>query len=152
MRWVIAAVALVIAGAAAAQPARHYDLYIQDPGGEAPEIYALVAGNRSAAIEVRACGDVTFSLNPHALVADLRAQRRSRDDTVIVVSGRNSRTELGPCSADESPEAGEPQEDDYDGGLVVIENMSASQTRRTVRTLDAAPESVREQMLSAVGL
>lgn len=152
MRWVIAAVALVIAGAAAAQPVRHYDLYIYDAGGDAADVYAIAAGNRSASLEVRGCGDVTLDLNAQALVADLRAQRRTRDDTVIVISGRNSRTELGPCAADTTDDGDEQYEGVDDGGLVVIENMSASQARRTLRTLDAAPADIREQMLSAVGL
>jgi len=148
MRWVIAAVVLVIAGVAAAQPVRHYDLYIYDPPAGGTDIYALTAGSRMAAIEVRGCGDVSVVQHPQALVEDLRAQRRNRDDTVIVISGRNSRTELGPCTPDDYDDV----EEDYDGGLVVIQNMSASQARRTMRTLDAAPESLREQMLSAVGL
>lgn len=153
MRWVIAAVALIVAGVAAAQPVRRYDLYIYNPGGDAADVYAIAAGYRSAALEVRGCGDVTLDLNPQTLIADLRAQRRIRDDTVIVISGRNSRTELGPCAADVADEQDDDDDDRLDdGGLVVIENMSASQARRTLRTLDAAPEAIREQMLDAVGL
>jgi hypothetical protein len=148
MRWVFAAMALAIAGVAAAQPVRHYDLYIFDPGNDGAELYAIAAGSRAVALEVRGCGDVSLLDDPRAVVADLRARREwDEDNTFVVITGRNSRTELGPCGENE-PEA----EDDDEPSLVIIENMSASQARRTLRTLDAAPESVREQMLDAVGL
>lgn len=154
MRWAVAALVLMIAGAAVAQPARRYDLYIFS-AGDGREIYAVAAGNgRATALEVRGCGDVSLIGEASETVQDMRARRRRDDNNVIVVHGRNSRTELGPCGQDEIPDDldEEVEADDDPTSLVIIENMSPSQTRNTLRTLDAAPVAIRERMIADLGL
>lgn len=154
MRWAIAALVVMIAGVAVAQPSRRYDLYIFDTG-DGREIYAVTApAGRATALEVRGCGDVSLIGEVTETVHELRALRAQRDDNVIIVSGRNSRTELGPCGADEEPDdIDEPAElEDDVTSLVIIEDMSPSQARRTLRTLDAAPVAIRERMLADLGL
>jgi hypothetical protein len=153
MRWALAALVVMIAGVAVAQPSRRYDLYIFDTG-DGREIYAVGAAGRASALEVRGCGDVSLIAEAAEMVRELRARRTRDDDNVIIVHGRNSRTELGPCGADEDPEEldEEAQREDEATSLVVIENMSPSQTRNTLRTLDAAPVAIRERMIADLGL
>jgi hypothetical protein len=153
MRWAIAALVVMIAGVAVAQPSRRYDLYIFDTG-DGREIYAVAAAGRASALEVRGCGDVSLIAEAEEMVHELRVRRARDDDNVIIVHGRNSRTELGPCGADEDPENldEEAQREDDATSLVVIENMSPSQTRNTLRTLDAAPVAIRERMIADLGL
>jgi hypothetical protein len=152
MRWALAAVAVMIAGAAAAQPARRYDLFIFDTG-DGREIYAVSAAGRAVAVEVRGCGDVSLIGEASEMVRELRSRRANGDDNVIVVRGRGSRTELGPCGAEEMEEDEhvDPVDEDQTS-LVIIENMSPSQTRTTLRTLDAAPVAIRERMIADLGL
>jgi hypothetical protein len=158
MRWAIAAVALLIAGVAAAQPLRRYDVYLYDPG-DGREIYAFAAAGRAAAVEVRGCGDVSLIGDAATLVREMRALRRT-DENVITVSGRGSHTELGPCGAvEEEVDAADEQfeVDDYlhqepETSLVILEDMSPTQTRDLVRSMDAASVAVREQLLVQLGL
>ncbi|QGZ94444.1 hypothetical protein [Terricaulis silvestris] len=153
MRWALAALVVMIAGVAVAQPSRRYDLYIFDTG-DGREIYAVAAAGRASALEVRGCGDVSLIAEAAEMVHELRVRRARDDDNVIIVHGRNSRTELGPCGADEDSENldEEAQREDDATSLVVIENMSPSQTRNTLRTLDAAPVAIRERMIADLGL
>jgi hypothetical protein len=153
MRWALAALVVMIAGVAVAQPSRRYDLYIFDTG-DGREIYAVGAAGRASALEVRGCGDVSLIAEAADMVRELRLRRTRDDDNVIIVHGRNSRTELGPCGADEDPENLDEaaQREDDATSLVVIEDMSPSQTRNTLRTLDAAPVAIRERMIADLGL
>ncbi len=152
MRWAIAALVVMIAGVAVAQPSRRYDLYIFDTG-DGREIYAVSAAGRASALEVRGCGDVSLIAEAEEMVRELRARRGRDDDNVTFVHGRNSRTELGPCGAEEmsEDEHDDPNDEDHTS-LVVIEDMSPSQTRNTLRTLDAAPVAIRERMIADLGL
>lgn len=152
MRWALAALVLMIAGAAVAQPSRQYDLYVFDTG-DGREIYAVAAAGRATALEVRGCGDVSLIGEPAETVREMRALRARRGDNVVVVSGRNSRTELGPCGAEDMPEDEDEESADRDPtSLVIVENMSPAQTRNTLRTLDAAPVAIRERMIADLGL
>jgi hypothetical protein len=152
MRWAIAALAVMIAGVAVAQPSRRYDLYIFDTG-DGREIYAVGAAGRASALEVRGCGDVSLIAEAAEMVQELRARRARDDENVITIRDRNSRTVLGPCGAEELDDI----DDDSDGvahetSLVIIEDMSPSKTRNTLRTLDAAPVAIRERMIADLGL
>ena len=153
MRWAIAALVVMIAGVAVAQPSRRYDLYIFDTGDDR-EIYAVAAAGRASALEVRGCGDVSLIAEAAEMVHELRARRVRDDDNVVVIHNRSSRTELGPCGAEEESDE---IDDDGDGvadepSLVILENMSPSQIRNTLRTLDAAPVAIRERMIADLGL
>jgi hypothetical protein len=149
MRWALAALVVMIAGVAVAQPSRRYDLYIFDTG-DGREIYAVSAAGRASALEVRGCGDVSLIAEAAETVHELRQRRARDDDNVIIIHDRSSRTELGPCGAEELDE--EAQREDEATSLVVIENMSPAQTRNTLRTLDAAPVAIRERMIADLGL
>ena len=153
MRWALAALVVMIAGVAVAQPSRRYDLYIFDTG-DGREIYAVAAAGRASALEVRGCGDVSLIAEAVEMVRELRERRARDDNNVIIVHGRSSRTELGPCGGDEIPEDldEEAQREDDATSLVIIENMSPAQTRNTLRTLDAAPVAIRERMIADLGL
>jgi hypothetical protein len=162
MRWALAAVFILVAGVAAAQPLRRYDAYIYDPG-DGREIYAFAGGDRAAALEVRSCGDVSIIAEARDLVRELRTQRARDADNdnlhIITISGRRGRTELGPCGAEPEEEDLEdtmdPEdfaEDADDLSIVIIEDLSAARTRNLVRSLDAAPEPIREQVLVLLGL
>jgi hypothetical protein len=153
MRWALAALVVMIAGVAVAQPSRRYDLYIFDTG-DGREIYAVSAAGRASALEVRGCGDVSLIAEAADIVRELRVRRARDDDNVIIVHSRNSRTELGPCGIDEMPEDldEEAEVDEDPTSLVIIENMSPAQTRNTLRTLDAAPVPIRERMIADLGL
>jgi hypothetical protein len=156
MRWAIAAVAVLVAGVAVAQPARHYDVYLYDPG-DGREIYAFGALGRAAAVEVRGCGDVRIIAEARDLVRELRA-RRIRDDNSVVTMRSSDGVELGPCGQrdpeeeDELAIEAELEANEPATSLVIIQDLSPAQTRATVRSMDAAPIAVREQVLAQLGL
>ena len=151
MRWAIAALVILIAGAAAAQPARRYDLYILDTA-DGREIYAVAAAGRATAIEVRGCGDVSVIAEPTEIVSEMRTRRARDVDDVIVVGGRHSRIELGHCGVDETSPDYEDPADEPSTFLVVAEDMSPTQIRHALRSLDAAPVAIRERMMADLGL
>ena len=77
----------------------------------------------------------------------MSTRRHAQDVSVVTVSGRGSHVDLASCPPDE--EVDEPNERD---SLVVVENMTGTQMRRIVQTLDAAPDDVRTQIIATLGL
>lgn len=153
MRSAVVAVLILIGGAAAAlaQPGRPYEVYILDPVGDGPETYAFYAPGRVAALEARGCGDSTMISDAAAVLQQMRERRRRDHDSIIHIDGRGSRVELGWCGQDDEGEDGEEEIDDLDT-LVVIDGLNATQMRRLVRSLDAASETTREDLLIRLGL
>ena len=146
MRLAIAAAAILLAACSAdAQQIRRYDFYIYNPSG-GPDVYAVEGGGRMAAVEVRGCGDASLAPDPAATIARMHALRAREGMNVVTVIGEGSRTYIGRCSPDDF--AG----DGSDESMVVIQGANAAQTRRTIRTLEAAPSSVREEMIAALHL
>jgi hypothetical protein len=151
MRMAFVAVFILIAGAAAAlaQPGRPYEIYILDPAGDGAETYAFAGPGRAAALEVRGCGDSALIGDAAPVLEQMRTRRRRDDDSVIHIEGRRSRIELGWCDQDD-----DDNEEDVDelDSLVVIDGLNATQMRRIVRGMDAAPEATREDLLVRLGL
>ena len=147
MRLAIAAAAILLAACSAdAQQMRRYDFYIYTPSG-GPEVYAVEGAGRMAAVEVRGCGNARLVPDPAATVAQMHALRAREDMNVVTVIGEGSRTYIGQCSQEKyEGEAGDGD------AIVVIQGASAAQTRRTIRTLEAAPQAVREQMIADLQL
>lgn len=148
MRTVLFAIVFLVACSSEALSETRYDVYIFQPRGGGPEIYAFSGGQNAAALEVRACGDVSLLPDAAAVAAQLSVRRADPDTDVVTVVSRGSRTYLGPCDAHE-PEEPEDVEHAVDDGdnLVVIEDASARQTRAMIRSLDAAPSDVRNQIV-----
>lgn len=149
MRTVFVAMLFLAACSGVAQSETRYDLYIFQARGDAPEIYAFASADAAVAVEVRGCNDVRLLPNAAAVASDLSARRGAVDTSVVTISARGSRVELNGCSVEE--EGDDEHADDRDS-LVVVENASARQMRRMVQSLDAAPVSVREQIISTLGL
>ena len=147
MRTVFVAMLVLAACSGTAQSQTRYDLYIFEPSSGSPETYLFAGGNAVSAIEVRGCGDVTVLPDARAVASNLNAHRHARDISVVEVSGRGAHVDLSSCSSEE--EGDDTNERD---SLVVVENMTGAQMRRIVRTLDAAPEDVRGQIISTLGL
>lgn len=146
MRTVFIAIVMLAACSGAAQSQTRYDLYIFQPRGDGPETYVFAAGNLVTAVEVRGCGDVSLLPNASAVASNLNTRRYADDVSVVTVSGRGAHVDLASCPPDE---VDEPNERD---SLVVVENMTGRQMRRIVATLDAAPDDVRGQIISTLGL
>lgn len=153
MRMAFVAVFILIAGAAAAiaQPGRPYEIYILDPAGAGPEIYAFAAPGRVAAFETRGCGDSTAISDAAAVLQQMRERRRRDQGSIIHIEGRGSRIELGWCDQDDDDDDHDEEIDDLDT-LVVIDGLNASQMRRIVRDMDAASQAAREDVLVRLGL
>jgi hypothetical protein len=153
MRSAIVAVIILIGGAAAAmaQPGRPYEIYILDPVGEGPDTYAFAGPGRAVALEARGCGDATLIGDAAPVLQQMRERRRRDDDSIIHIEGRGSRVELGWCDQDDDDDDHEEAFDDLDT-LVVIDGLNASQMRRIVRDMDAAPEAMRQDVLVRLGL
>lgn len=133
--------------AAQAQPACAYDLYIYQPVDGA-EIYAVAGAGGAAAVEVRGCGDARLLPEARAVAARLDALRARHDGlNLVTIDGPGSRTEIGRCAPGHFERAR-----DGDDNLVLVRGASASQMRRTIATLDAAPRPLREAMIAAAGL
>ncbi|MEQ1490155.1 MAG: hypothetical protein ABL932_06345 [Terricaulis sp.] len=147
MRTMFIATLLLAACSGTAQSQTRYDLYIFEPRGGGAETYVFAGGNAVSAVEVRGCGDVSVLPDASAVASNLSARRHAEDVSVVTVSGRRSHVDLASCSPDE--ESDEPNERD---SLVVVENMTGTQMRRIVQTLDAAPEDVRSQIIATLGL
>lgn len=148
MRTVLFAILVLAACSGTAQSQTRYDLYIFEPqGGGGPQTYVFAGGNAVSALEVRGCGDVSVLPDARAVASNLSARRHAEDVSVVTVSGRGAHVDLSSCSPEE--ESDEPNERD---SLVVVENMTGTQIRRIVRTLDAAPEDVRGQIIATLGL
>jgi hypothetical protein len=127
-----------------------YDVYILQPRDGA-SVYAFASDQNAAALEVRGCGDVRVLTGARAIVDQMRDRRGAENVSVVTVVARGSRTNLGPCGEDEADEDQEQGANDSDT-LVVIEHATASQLRSMIRTLDAAPASVRQQLMISLGL
>lgn len=151
MRIALAALAM-FAGCSSAQAACRYDLYIYQPAN-GPEVYAVAGEGRAVALEVRGCGDASLLPDAAALVARLQARREGHQMNVVRVEGRGSRTYLDSCSGDDHDED-EDEEDagEHEDNLVVVEGAGAAQMRRTLQTLGAAPQELREQMIDTLAL
>ena len=149
MRTALTAILFLAACSGTAQSDTRYDVYIFEPRDGGPEIYAFSGGQRAVAIEVRGCGDVRILPDAGAVASQLSARRSAPDTSVVTVEGRGSRTYLGPCEASDFDH--EPSADD-DDSLVVIEDVSARQTRAIIRSFDAAPSDVRNQIIETLGL
>lgn len=147
MRTVLFAMLVLAACSGTAQSQTRYDLYIFEPSSGSPETYVFAGGNAVSAVEVRGCGDVSVLPDARAVASNLNARRHTDDVSVVTVSGRGAHVDLSSCSPQE--EGDEPNERD---SLVVVENMTGTQMRRIVRTLDAAPEDVRGQIIATLGL
>ncbi|MEQ1818810.1 MAG: hypothetical protein ABL871_09380 [Terricaulis sp.] len=147
MRTVLFAILVLAACSGTAQSQTRYDLYIFQPRDNGPETYVFAGGNAVSAVEVRGCGDVSMLADASAVASNLSARRHADDVSVVTVSGRGSHVDLSSCPPDE--EFDEPNERD---NLVVVENMTGAQMRRIVRTLDAAPDNVRGQIIATLGL
>lgn len=137
------------AGIAVALPRSAGHAYILDTV-EGHSVYAFVVGDRAAAARVDGCTGQLLS-SPHQIVADLRA-RASREDTeerfnVVTVEGGG--VHFGPCGA---RDADEDAEDDPQDTLVVIEDISARQTRRLINELQALSAADRAAMLETLEL
>ncbi len=145
MRTVFIAMLVLAACSGTAQSQTRYDLYIFEPQGGGPETYVFAGGNAVSALEVRGCGDVSVLPDARAVASNLNARRHTDVVSVVTVSGRGAHVDLSSCSSEED----EPNERD---SLVVVENMTGTQIRRIVRTLDAAPEDVRGQIIATLGL
>ena len=146
MRLAIAAAAIVLAACSAdAQQMRRYDFYIYVPGS-GPQVYAVEGAGRMAAVEVRGCGDAQLAPDPRATLAHMRELTRREGVHSVIVIGEGSHTYIGNCSPAEF------EGDASDEAMVVIVGASAAQTRRTIRTLEAAPQSVREEMIAVLQL
>jgi hypothetical protein len=156
MRIGLIAIVLVMACSGTALSDTRYDVYIWQPHDGGPSTYAFAGGQRAAALEVRACGDVRLLPDASAVAARLSALRTAPDTDVVTVIARGSRTYLGPCgeSGEEDDTDAEDDENAADTGdnLVVIEDASARQTRAMIRSLDAAPPEVRDELIAALGL
>ena len=150
MRALLFSVVLLTACSATAQATPFYDVYIlQPPHGAA--IYAFAGDRRSAALEVRSCGDVRVLSDAQTIVDQLRDRREVDGVSVVTVIARGSRTYLGPCGEDD-PEEDQEHDVDEEETLVVIERATASQLRSMIQSLDAAPASVRQDLISSLGL
>ncbi|MCX7356535.1 MAG: hypothetical protein NT015_00060 [Alphaproteobacteria bacterium] len=147
MRTVLFAIVVLAACSGTAQSQTRYDLYIFEPHGGGPQTYVFTGGNAASAVEVRGCGDVHVLPDARAVAASLSARRHAQDVSVVTVSARGSRVDLDSCPPDE--EGDEPNEHD---SLVVVENANASQMRRMIQSLDAAPSDVRSQISATLGL
>lgn len=147
MRTVLFAIMALAACFGTAQSQTRYDLYIFEPQGGGPQTYAFVGGDAVYAVEVRGCGDVRVLPDARAVASSLSARRHAQDVSVVTVAARGSRVDLGNCPLDE--EIDEPNEHD---SLVVVENATASQMRRMIQSLDAAPSDVRAQISATLGL
>jgi hypothetical protein len=142
MRCCAIIAAAVLSGCSAgAQAACTYDFYIYSPGA-GDDIYAVAGEGRTAAVSVRRCGEASLMQDAAAAVAQIEARRPHT--SVVTVAGPGSRTQLGPCADDRGDEGGE--------SLVIVERASARQVERIIRTLDAAPPSVRAQMIETLEL
>lgn len=147
MRTVFIAMLVLAACSGTAQSQTRYDLYIYEARTGSPETYVFAGGNAVSAIEVRGCGDVSVLPDARAVASSLNARRHADDLSVVTVSGRGAHVDLSKCSGNE--EADVTNERD---SLVVVENMTGTQMRRIVATLDAAPEDVRTQIIATLGL
>jgi hypothetical protein len=147
MRTAIAALALLTGCSASAQACR-YNLYIYNPADGGAAVYAIAGGGRSAAVEVRGCGDANLLPDSDAVVARLQALQRADQIDLVTVQGPGSRTILASCPADDHDD----EEQDNEDNLVVVEDATPAQMRRTLQTLDAAPRALREQLIAAAGL
>lgn len=152
MRIALTALAMFAGCSSAAQAACRYDLYIYQPAN-GPDVYAVAGEGRAAAIEVRGCGDASLLPDAAGFVERLRARRQAHDMNVVRVEGRGSRTYLDSCSGGDHDED-EDEEDagDREDNLVVVEGAGAAQMRRTLQTLGAAPQDLREQMIDTLAL
>lgn len=153
MRTVLTAILFLAACSSNAQSETRYDVYILEPRDGGADIYAFSGGRSAVALAVRGCGDVALLPDAAAVTAQLSARRADPNTDVITIIARGSRTDLGSC---ESAEPDEPDDeehiaDDADN-LVVIEDASARQTRAMIRSLDAAPSEVRDQIIATLGL
>lgn len=153
MRTILTALVFLAACSGVAQSETRYDLYIFQPRDDGPSTYAFSGGNNAVALEVRGCGDVRLLPNAPAVASDLSARRGGSETSVVTIAGRGSRTYLGPCAGDEDEdeEAAEDEGDRRDS-LVVIEDVSAREMRRLIRSLDAAPSDVRQEIIATLGL
>ena len=147
MRTVFIAMLFLAACSGTAQSQTRYDLYIFQPRGGGPQTYVFAGGNAVSALEVRGCGDVSLLPDAHAAVSNVSARRHAEDIGVVTVSGRGSRVDLASCPSDD--EGDQPNERD---SLVVVENVTGTQMRRMIQSLDAAPEDVRGQIIETLGL
>jgi hypothetical protein len=147
MRVVLIAILFLASCSGSAQSETRYDVYIFQPRDGGPETYAFSGGQRAVALEVRGCGDVRLLSDAGAVASQLSARRSAPNTSVVTVVARGSRTYLGPCEADDFD-----QQADEDDNLVVIENASARQTRSMIRSLDAAPSDVRQEIIATLGL
>lgn len=147
MRTVFVAMLMLAACSGAAQSQTRYDLYIFQPRDGGAQTYVFAGGNAVSAVEVRGCGDVSVLTDAAAVASTLSTRRHAQDVSVVTVSGRGSHVDLASCPPDE--EVDEPNERD---SLVVVENMTGTQMRRIVQTLDAAPDDVRTQITATLGL
>ncbi|MGD9979571.1 MAG: hypothetical protein AB7H66_03180 [Hyphomonadaceae bacterium] len=114
------------------------------------------AASVAAALEVRGCGDVLVLPDAGAVASRLSALRSAPTTDVVTVIARGSRTYLGPCGEGDEEDDADAEDDesvaDTGDNLVVIEDASARQTRAMIRSLDAAPREVREELIAALGL
>ena len=147
MRTIFIAMLALAACSGAAQSQTRYELYVFAPRGGGSEIYVFASGDAVAAVEVRGCGDVQVLPDARAVAADMNARRHADEVSVVTVSARGSRVDLGSCPPGEAGD--EPSERD---SLVVVENATAAQMRRMIESLDAAPEDVRSQINATLGL
>jgi len=146
MRTMFIAMLMLAACSGTAQSQTRYDLYIYEPHGGGPQTYVFAGGNAISAVEVRGCGDVRVLSDARAAASQVTARRHSDDVSVVTVSGRGSRVDLSSCPPDE------PDEPNDRDSLVVVENVTATQMRRMVQSLDAAPDDVRGQIIATLGL
>ena len=151
MRILAALAVFAFIGCAAAQPRGQYDLYISNPDN-GPDVYAFTGAGHAVAVEIRGCGDVRLIANPETVVSTLRS--RTGDDVTRIRVGGGDDTQIGMCDGDEDHDADKDEEaDEHDrDSIVIIEHLSAHQTRRMIQTFSAAPEPVRQQLLTALAL
>lgn len=150
MRALLFSIVLLTACSATAQARPSYDVYILQPRAGA-SIYAFAGAHRAAALEVRGCGDVRILPDAPTIAGQLRDRRAADHVSVVTVIAHGSRTYLGPCSDGDIDEDHEHDADD-DETLVVIERATAAQLRSMIHTLDAAPASVRQELMLSLGL
>ncbi|MGE0597250.1 MAG: hypothetical protein AB7P07_12875 [Hyphomonadaceae bacterium] len=153
MNFVFAAVGLLAACSAPAQAACRYSIFIYQETDDAPKVYAISGQGQSVAVEVRGCGDASVLADPAAVVTRLAARRDADDLNLVTVEGRGSRVELGECSPADQDEDEDVEDDGRDAeSLVVVEDFSAVQVRRTLNTLDSVTPAMREEMVAALAL
>lgn len=150
MRFLAAFALFATIGCAAAQPRESYDLYISEPGS-GPELYAFAGQGRAAVVEVHGCGDARLLPNADAILATLRARAAQHDVTRISV-GPGSNTQIGMCDAGDNDKDHDDEADSDGDTIVIVESLSPSQLRRMIGTFRAAPEPVRNDLQTALGL